>query len=110
MIDIVISALVSAFAGAIAGAVVGGVFTRFKALPKKLVEERKREEAERIGVQALLRAEIIRQHDKYMERGCCPIYAKESIKQEYEAYHGLGGNGVATKLYNDIMSLPEVRP
>lgn len=62
------------------------------------------------GLQSLLRAEIIRQHEKYTERGYAPIYAKDALQKEYEAYHALGGNGVITDLYNDIMRLPETAP
>lgn len=58
------------------------------------------------GVQCLLRAEIIRMHDKYTERGYCPIYAKESLRRAYKAYHGLHGNDVATALYDETMELP----
>lgn len=59
------------------------------------------------GVQCLLRAEIIRSYEKYNERGWCPIYAKESLKRGYKAYHTLGGNDVATELYNKILIMPE---
>ena len=64
----------------------------------------------RIGVQCLLRAEIIRMHDKYMARCYCPIYAKESLRRMYKAYHALGGNDVATQLYKEIMELPTDSP
>ena len=33
------------------------------------------------GLKCLLRAEIIRSHDKYIGRGYCPIYAKEALKR-----------------------------
>lgn len=59
------------------------------------------------GLQSLLRAEIIRANDKYMGQGYCPVYAKEALKRAYQAYHTLGGNDVATKLYEDVMKLPE---
>lgn len=62
------------------------------------------------GLQSLLRAEIIRQHEKYTERGFCPIYAKDALRREYESYHLLGGNGVITDLYNDLIALPEFPP
>ena len=58
------------------------------------------------GLQCLLRAEIIRGNEKYIERGHCPIYAKEALTKAYKAYHALGGNDVATALYNDVMALP----
>ncbi len=68
---------------------------------------RKKEDALREGVLSLLRNQLIEYHDKYTERGWCPIYVKESARRSYEAYHALGGNGVVTKLYDDLMSLPE---
>lgn len=68
----------------------------------------KRERALCDGVQCLLRAEIISYHEKYKAKRFCPIYAKESLKRIYCAYHVLGGNDVATSLYEKTMSLPEV--
>ena len=62
------------------------------------------------GVQCLLRAEIIRMHDKYTEKRYCPIYAKESLRRAYKAYHGLHGNDVATALYDETMALPTEPP
>lgn len=59
------------------------------------------------GVQCLLRAEIIRSNEKYTARRYCPVYAKESLKRVYTAYHNLGGNDVATHLYDELMELPE---
>lgn len=68
-----------------------------------------REKAIEEGLQSLLRAEIIRANEKYMAQGFCPVYAKEALKRAYQAYHTLGGNDVATKMYEDIMKLPEYR-
>lgn len=61
------------------------------------------------GVQCLLRAEIIRSHEKYIDKGFCPIYAKEALTKEYKAYHNLGGNDVATELYEQCIALPNER-
>ena len=66
---------------------------------------KKRDTALEEGVQCLLRAEIIRNHDKYIEKGYCPIYAKEALKRAYSAYHALNGNDVATGLYRVVMAL-----
>lgn len=71
---------------------------------------KKRESALENGVQCLLRAEIIRNHDKYVARHFCPIYAKEALRRAYNAYHALGGNDVATRLYEDVMCLPTEEP
>ena len=59
------------------------------------------------GVECLLRAEIIDCHERYGGMGFCPLYAKESLKRVYGAYHELGGNDVATSLYEKTMALPE---
>ena len=59
------------------------------------------------GLQCLLRAEIIRAHDKYTAQGYCPIYAKESLRRAYTAYHNLGGNDIATALYNECLNLTD---
>lgn len=58
------------------------------------------------GLQSLLRAEIIRSHEKYMDKEYCPVYAREALTRIYESYHGLGGNGTMTELYKQVMALP----
>lgn len=78
------------------GAVVGGIGLWFGGL-----------KALRDGVQCLLRAEIIRQNEKWTKAGFCPVYAKQALSREYKAYHGLHGNDVATGLYEETMDLPE---
>lgn len=61
----------------------------------------------RDGVQCLLRAEIVRQNEKWTKAEYCPVYAKEALSREYKAYHNLHGNDVATGLYEEVMELPE---
>jgi hypothetical protein len=87
---------------------IGGQISRRKA--DKLLtdsEQNKRLGLLETALQCLLRAEIIRSHDKYIKRGYCPIYAKEALDKEYKAYHALGGNDVATDLYRQCMLLPD---
>ena len=59
------------------------------------------------GVQSLLRESLVENYNKYQERGYCPIYAKESIKRVYTAYHRLDGNDVATELYDKLLKMKE---
>jgi hypothetical protein len=80
-----------------------------RVLNKKFKAQQKRNEAIADGVQALLRESIVTNYNKYEDRGYCPIYAKESLKKVYLAYHGLGGNDVATTLYHKILAMPEER-
>lgn len=74
---------------------------------KQLKEEKRKNDALMLGVQSLLRESIVTNYNKYQDKDFCPIYAKESIKRAYEAYHNLGGNDVATKLYNTLLAMPE---
>jgi len=79
----------------------------YRSVSKKLLEEKARNEAIAEGIQSLLRESIVGNYNKYSGKGFCPIYAKESIKKVYEAYHNLGGNDVATQLYKNVLSMPE---
>lgn len=58
------------------------------------------------GTQSLLRADIIRCYEKYLEKGYCPIYARDALEAEYKSYHDLGGNGTITSLWERIQALP----
>lgn len=79
----------------------------FKLMRDQLEEEKKKNEAIAEGVQSLLRESIVSNYNRYSDRGFCPIYAKESIKKVYKAYHNLGGNDVATSLYKKVLEMPE---
>ncbi len=86
--------------------VCGGLVTVCGAAIAFWKNNHKRNKAVAAGLQCLLRAEIIRSYEKYIDRGYCPIYAREALKREYASYHDLGGNDVATDLYNQVMRLP----
>ena len=58
------------------------------------------------GMQCLLRLEIIRSYENYSHKGYCPVYAREALTRGYKAYHTLGGNDVATDLYDKLLELP----
>lgn len=53
----------------------------------------------------LLRVQLINYHDKYMKKGEIPSYAYQNFCEMYDAYHALGGNGMVTKMYEDIKDL-----
>lgn len=82
----------------------------YRQIAARLKEEQKKNEAIAQGVQSLLRESIVDNYNKYSDRGYCPIYAKESIKKVYQAYHALEGNDVATELYNKLLKMPEEKP
>lgn len=79
----------------------------YRDVKKRLQDEQLKSSAIAEGVQSLLRESIVQNYNKYQDRGYCPIYAKESVKKVYKSYHNLGGNDVATKLYNTLLDMPE---
>ena len=60
----------------------------------------------RNGMRSLLKNEIIRVYEKYISLGYCPSYVKENIKDVYDSYHKLKGNGMCTSMVNDLYKLP----
>lgn len=80
----------------------------YRTISVQLKLERAKNEAIAAGIQSLLRESIVGNYNKYTDKGFCPIYAKESIKKVYTAYHDLGGNDVATQLYRKILEMPEM--
>ena len=71
-----------------------------------LRKHKKEDDALKDAVKSLLRAEIIRQYEKYSDKGYCPIYAREPLTLAHNAYHALGGNSTATDLYHKTINLP----
>ena len=57
------------------------------------------------GTMLLLRVQLIEYHDKYMALKEIPSYAYQNFMEMYEAYHSLGGNGMVTKMKNEIEEL-----
>lgn len=90
--------------------VLGGGASVVGMLIANIKRESKREKTMENGLQCLLRAEIIRQYEKWTDREYCPLYAKEALRRAYDAYHELHGNDVATGLYNKVMALPTEEP
>lgn len=81
----------------------------WRAVSARIKVEHEKNEAIAEGVQSLLRESIVTNYNRYLDKGYCPIYAKESLKKVYCAYHDLGGNDVATSLYKKILEMPEER-
>lgn len=65
----------------------------------------------RMGVKALLRAQMINDYNKWTERGWAPIYARQNFENCWEQYHALKGpNGVMDDLHNKFLGLPTEPP
>ena len=70
-----------------------------------LKEQKKDRDANSKGTTLLLRVQLIEYHDKYVELGEIPSYAYDNFVEMYNAYHALGGNGMITKMYDEIQAL-----
>ncbi len=70
-----------------------------------LQNQKKGRDANTKGTMLLLRVQLIEYHDKYMKLGEIPSYAYENFEEMYEAYHKLGGNGMITKMKEEIEEL-----
>ena len=67
-----------------------------------LKNQKKDRDANSQGTMMLLRVQLIEYHDKYMKLGEIPSYAYENFCEMYNAYHALGGNGMVTKMKQEI--------
>lgn len=65
--------------------------------------------AMKLGMQAILRNDIIDVYNKCVSRepkAYIKLYEISNVEAMYTQYHALGGNGTVTNLYNDLMELP----
>ena len=88
------------------GAILTGLGTAFSFLSKRVSKRIEEQDAIKLGMQALLRDRIISAYNHYMDKGYCPIYARENVRRLYEQYHNLGGNGTVTHLVEELEELP----
>lgn len=70
-----------------------------------LKKQKKDRDANSKGTMLLLRVQLIEYHDKYTILDSIPPYAYENFCEMYEAYHELGGNGMITKMKEEIDEL-----
>lgn len=70
-----------------------------------LKTQKKDRDANHTGTMLLLRVHLIEYHDKYTELGEISSYAYQNFIEMYEAYHALGGNGMITKMKEEIEEL-----
>jgi hypothetical protein len=64
----------------------------------------------KLGLQALLRAQLIDDWNKWSERGYAPIYARENFQNCWMQYHSLGANGVMDDIHERFFELPTEPP
>ena len=72
---------------------------------ERIEAEKRLRENNSKGTMLLLRVQLIEYHDKYMELGEIPSYAYDNFNEMYDVYHNLGGNGMVTKMEQEIKEL-----
>ena len=98
----------------ICSSVASAVIAYYKASKKRDAEKEEkfneRIEAIEVGIQCLLRAEIIETSKAYISKGWCSDKELEYLDKAYDAYSNLNGNDVAEAFYNAAKTLPHVEP
>lgn len=76
---------------------------------RELKEKQEQEsKALRNGLCAVLRDRIMQSATYHEERGFIPLRDMENMSLMYQAYHELGGNGLVTKVYEEVLELPHI--
>lgn len=73
---------------------------------KSLKKQKADTDAVKLGIQALLRSQMIDDYNHYIDKGYAPIYARESFENVWKQYEALGANGVMEDLHKKFMTLP----
>lgn len=65
----------------------------------------------KLGVKALLRAQMINDYNAFTKQGYAPIYAKQNFQNCWEQYHAIKGpNGVMDDIHDKFLRLPTEPP
>ncbi len=106
---------------AVIGGVIGLYFRRYERKQEQLEKARIEREQERYAREqerlarmclteealvAILRDRIIQSCRFFIKQGSVPAFERESIERMYNAYHGLGGNDIASDIYHQMCKLP----
>ena len=81
-----------------------------KYMLNQIKQNRKDTEAVKLGLQALLRSQMISDYNKYSEKGFAPVYARDNFENCWKQYHSLGANGVMNDLHEKFLDLPTEAP
>lgn len=75
-------------------------------IKKQLNQAKADNDAVKLGIQALLRAQMISEWNRWSDKGYAPIYARENFENCYKQYEALGANGVINDLHDKFLDLP----
>lgn len=95
----IIGAIITYIVPLILGTAIGFISTKLK-------KNQNKDKAIELGVQALLRNELIRRYREYEAKGEISILDKENMEAMFEQYKNLGGNGTVKHMMDEMLSLP----
>lgn len=91
----------------IAGAIISYLLAMLKSKQAEIRAKDEEIETLKVGVQALLRQNIINVHSQFMKLGFIPLVDKQALMLAYDSYHKLSPvNGVIDDIMDDLRSLP----
>ncbi len=68
------------------------------------------QEAQNTALRELLGKELDKEHARLVAQGYASPAEKAAFERLYKAYHGLGGNGTRTALYEDVLAMNSYPP
>lgn len=86
--------------------IAGALGVLYKRLSRKMRESKAEQDALLEGMRSQLKDRIIQSYNYRHDKGYCPIYARETIDEMYDAYHKLGGNGTITDQVKMLHTFP----
>lgn len=92
------------------GIIAAALAAALRSVSKKVKKERDEQGAIKLGLQALLRAQMVNDFNHYYEKGWAPIYARDNFDNCWKQYEALGKNGVMEDIYHKFMALPAQPP
>lgn len=87
------------------GGIAGAAIWLGRALWVRQRQSEKRQLAIEQGLRALLRDRIVQSYYHYAQRDWVTLHGLENINVMYAEYHNLGGNGIVSKLVEDVRKL-----
>lgn len=85
---------------------IGALLGMIRHLAAQIKHDRADTAATKLGVQALLRAQMIADYNKWSDRGYAPIYVRQNFENCWKQYHSLGANGVMDDIRVKFLQLP----
>ena len=108
VLQIVVSAVVSALVTIILGMIIKRPLEKRAQLAEQIAEqESKKQEALMAGVQAMLRDRLLQGYRHYEVKGFADYDDRSNMENIYNAYHGLGKNGVMDDMRQQFLKLPQ---